>query len=559
MRWMKINNVKHMIINVLKQSKGLTLLMVIAIAGNIIFSLVPPQLLKLIVDNYLTLGKRDGLYKMAAIYFSILLFIGLFDFLREGLLTIFGQKLIRVIRGAMISKITKIPGGYFSTNETGTIVSRLINDVDAVSSLFTNGMIGIIIDIFKIIGIILSIWIFSTKLALIVLCILPIIYGITRIFQSRMLIAQIQNRKCIATVNNHISESIKNIQMIHSFHKENYMEEKYKGYLNNTFQSIEKVNFYDSIFSPIILVIRAIVIVAVVILSSDSLHVLGISLGMTAAAIELISNIFSPIETLGMELQGIQEAIAGIRRVDEFLMEPEECEKVNDFSIEQIISNRDKIEVEFKNVTFGYNENNDIIQNISLRIMQKENVTFTGRTGAGKSTLFKLILGTLEPNSGNVLICGTEAAFIPNSEKRKLFGYVEQNFGFIYGTVAEQISMGDESIDTDVIINALKFVGLYDYVEELANGMNTMASETLFSKGQQQLLSIARAIVTNPPILLLDEMTANLDSETEKKIISILQKAGEDRMLISISHRFSKVLKCDRKIKVTNKNIVIEE
>lgn len=556
---MKINNVKHMIIHVLKQSKGMTMIMVIAIAGNIIFSLVPPQLLKVIVDNYLTLGNRNGLYKMAAIYFSVLLLVGVFDFLREGLLTIFGQKIIRKVREAMIVKIRKIPVGYFSTNETGTIVSRVINDVDAVSSLFTNGIIGIIIDIFKILGIIVSIWIFSTKLALIVLGILPVIYGITRLFQSRMLTAQIQNRKCIATVNNHISESIKNIQMIHSFNKENYMEDKYRGYLNNTFQSIEKVNFYDSIFSPIILVIRAIVIVAVVILSSDSIQVLGISLGMTAAAIELISNIFSPIETLGMELQGIQEAIAGIRRVDEFLREPEECEKVKDFSIEQIISNRDKLEVEFKNVTFGYNENNDILQNVSLKIMQKENVTFTGRTGSGKSTLFKLILGTLEPNSGNVLICGIEAAFIPNSEKRKLFGYVEQNFGFIYGTVAEQISMGDESIGIDVIINVLKFVGLYDYVEELTNGMNTMVSETLFSKGQQQLLSIARAIVTNPPILLLDEMTANLDSETEKKIISILQKAGEDRMLISISHRFSKVLKCDRKINVTNKSIMIEE
>lgn len=556
---MKKSNVKSMIINVLRQSKGLTFLMIVAIAGNIIFSLVPPQLLKIIVDSYLTVGRTDGLYRMATIYFIVLLLIGVFDFMREGLLTVFGQKLIRAIRETMIHKVRKLPGGYFSEHETGTIVSRVINDVDAVSALFTNGLIGIVIDIFKIIGIIVSIWIFSMKLALIMLCILPVIYGITRLFQSRMLIAQIQNRKCIAVVNNHISESIKNIQMIHSFHKEKYMEEKYSGYLLDTFQSIEKVNFYDSIFSPIILVIRAIVIVMIVMLCSDQLQVLGISLGMTAAAIELISNIFSPIETLGMELQGIQEAVAGIRRVDEFLLESEECEKSKDFSIDQIISNRHKVEVEFKNVTFGYRENNTILENVSMKIMQKENVTFTGRTGAGKSTLLKLILGTLEPDSGEVFICGTQAALIPNSEKRKLFGYVEQKFGFIDGSIADQISMGDESIGHDVIIEALKFVGLYDYVEALADGMNTLASETLFSKGQQQLLSIARAIVTKPPILLLDEMTANLDSETEKKIISILQKAGEDRMLISISHRFSKALKCDRKIKVSNKSIMIEE
>lgn len=615
----KTKHVKLLILETMKQKKGLSLMLLTVALGTIVLSLIPPQLLKMIVDEYLisdSTGRTQqfsifnpvgNIYKMAVLYLAIILTVGLFDFMKEGLLTILGQKITRKIRESMMEKMSKIPGSYFSSNDTGTVVSRFVNDVDSISSLFTNGIIGMFIDVLKIIGILVSIWLFSGKLALIVCVMIPIIYGITRLFQIRMLKAQMENRKAIAIVNNHIPESIHNIQMIHSFNKEKYMEEKYEGYLKKSFDAIEKVNFYDSIFSPIILIIRAVVIVITVILSADGGNQfglsLGISVGMVAAAIELISNIFSPIETLGMELQGIQQAIAGIHRVDEFLMEPEETEKNNFFSIEDMIGNtpsnqvnidtkkiieakedidtkkgldtkkhidmkearrgiescKSRIELEFENVSFGYNKKHDIFENVSMKISGNENVTFIGRTGVGKSTLFKLILGTLEPDSGKVMICGIESAKIPNSEKRKLFGYVEQKFSFVYGTVADQISLGDKSITEVQIADVLKFVGIYGYVKGLPNGMSTQASEDLFSKGQQQLLSIARAIVTDPPILLLDEMTANLDSDTETKIINVLQDASANRMLISISHRFSKVLKYDRKIKVEDRSLIFEK
>lgn len=565
---MKMNNiakkrrendtVKKIIVWVMKRAKGITGILIMVVVFNIVLSLVPPQLLKLIVDGYLSTQKADGLYQIAALYLIVLILIGMFDFMKESLLTILGQKITRRTRESMMKKMGKIPGGYFSANDTGAIVSRFMNDVDSISALFTNGIVGMIIDICKILGIIVSIWIFSARLALIVFCLIPVIYGITRMFQKRMLAAQLLNRKHIARVNNHIPESLNNIQMIHSFHKEKYMEEKYKEYLKDSFEAVEKVNFYDSVFSPIVLVIRAVVIAVVVILCSDGLQVLGISIGMVAAAIELISNIFSPIETLGMELQGIQEAVAGIRRVDEFLAEEEEPEKIKGFLIEDTIKNKNLISVEFKNVTFGYPESTPILENISMKILNNENVIVEGRTGAGKSTLFKLILGIIQPDSGRVQICGMDTATIPNSEKRKLFGYVQQKFNFVYGTVADQITLGDESVGMEAVINALKFVGLSDYVSGLENGMQTTASENLFSKGQQQLLSIARAIVMNPPILLLDEMTANLDSETERKIISILQEAGSDRMLISISHRFSKVMECDKKMTIENRRLELE-
>ncbi len=543
---MKNKNVASIIKDFLKENIWLSIALIITVIFVVLASLIPPQVLKHIVDNYLTKGLGDKLLKLALIYFFVLLIIGLLDFIKEGLLTICGQKITRKLRSTMMKKKSFLSAEYFSQNETGSIVSRYTNDVDAIQSLFTNGIVSMIIDIFKIIGIVASIWIFSAGLGLIVVCIIPFIYIITRQFQKKMLKAQMENRILISKVNNHIPESIKNIEMIKSFSKEKYMESKYKEYLQNSYESMEKVNFYDSVFSPIILIIRAIVIAVMVILCSDSISALGISVGMVAAAIELISNIFSPIENLGMELQSIQQAVSGVKRVDEFLNEEEIIEKNSNFNVEKF----DRYEVLFENVSFNYKDGPTILKNISFKITNKENVTFTGRTGAGKSTLFKLILGLLEPKEGRIMIGNIDVKHIPNSEKRKIFGYVEQSFHFVKGTVKDQITLGDDNISNEDVEKVVKFVGLHDYVINLENGYDTTVEKNLFSQGQSQLLSIARAMVANPPIMLLDEITANLDSETEEHIIKVLKEAGSERTLLSISHRLSAILKCDRVITI---------
>ncbi len=383
--------------------------------------------------------------------------------------------------------------------------------------------------------------------------IIPVVYFLTKTFQQRMLKVQRLYRVLTAKVNNHIPESINNLQMIKSFAKEKYMEEKYVEYLDESYEAMDKINFYDSIFSPLILILRAVVVAIVVILSSDKLSFLGLSIGSVAAAIELINNIFAPIENLGMELQNIQQSIAGIYRIDEFLDEEEEREKNINLTYEKIINNN--LRIELKNVNFHYASGENILENVSLNINHKESITFAGRTGAGKTTLFKLILGLLEPSSGNITISNVNVSEIPNNEKRKIFGYVEQSFSFIKGSVAEQISLKDEKIRNEEIENAMKFVGLHDYIITLENGYDTFASPNIFSQGQRQLLSIARAIVTSPPIMLLDEITANLDSETEEKIISVLRNASSERTVLSISHRLSSILTCDRIVKLENKSI----
>lgn len=545
--------VRESIKNVMKKNLALMLLLGFIISALVISSLLPPQILKSIIDNNLVPGNREGLLFMALLYMCAIFLIGLFDFVKETLLTVLGQKITKEIRMKMMEKLEKINAMFFSKNESGKIVSNFTNDVDAINSMFTSGIIGMVIDCFKIIGVIVSIWLFSSKLGIIAVVLLPIIYFITRFFQKRMLRAQINNLVSVSKVNNHISESVKNIQMIKSFSKEHYMERNYNEYLVENYKTIERVTFYDSIFSPVILIIRSLAIAAIVILSSKQLNLLGISIGMIAASIELISNLFTPIENLGMELQNIQQSISGIYRVNEFYYISEDNKDNVDLS--DILDTRN-LSLSFSDVTFYYENGKNILENIDFQINPFEKIAFVGRTGVGKSTLFKVAMGVLKPNKGNITINGIDVYNIPNNEKRKIFGYVDQSLPLISGTVAEQISLGDSSIKLKQVIDALDFVGLTDYIEALENGYDTeIKKDNLFSQGQKQLLAIARAIVTNPPILLFDEITSNLDSITEEKILKVLEKAGQNHSILTISHRLSSMLSSDKVIILENGKI----
>lgn len=548
--------IKKSMAKVFKKNIGISLLLVFSIIGVVVTSLIPPQILKYLVDHNLVPKSTNNLLTLAIAYIGVLLFIGIFDFVKEAVLTVLGQKITKEIRIEMMEKLERINAMFFSSNSSGEIVSRFTNDVDAINSLFTNGIIGMVVDCFKLIGIVISIWMFSSRLGFITLLLMPVIYVITRIFQKRMLKAQIENRILIGRVNNHISESLKNIQMIKSFSKESYMEENYKKYLLDNYKTVEKVNFYDSIYSPFIQLTRATCIAFIVVLSSKQLNYLGISLGMVAASIELISNLFAPIESLGMELQNIQHAMSGIKRVNDFYNEPEDEFKKNELRAEDIIPRREEVKISFNDIAFQYEQGTDVLQNINLNLKPNEKVAFVGRTGVGKTTLFKLIMGLLKPTKGSITINGVDVYDIPNSEKRRIFGYVDQSFHLIRGTVAEQISLQDESITKEQIKRALDFVGLTEYVVTLENGIETKVdSDTLFSQGQKQLLAIARAIVTNPPVLLLDEITANLDSITEERIVSVLKKASEAHTILSISHRLSSMVSSDTVVILENGRI----
>ena len=393
-------------------------------------------------------------------------------------------------------------------------------------------------DICKLIGIFTVIFTKSKGLGLMLLATTPIIFLMTRVFQKRMLNAQMENRVIVGKINQQISEALKNIRTIRILHRESYVQQRYEAVVEQGYQAQERSNFYDSIYSPIIVSVSALLIGIMMAASGQSgmaQGFFGMSAGTAAAVIAYVGNFFAPLENIGMEIQNIQSAVAGVRRINEFLLEPEQKKNVPPFSAD---SKKERYAVSLSNVCFRYRKNDrEILHDFNLTVEKGETVILTGRTGIGKSTSLKLILGLYQPEHGQVHVFGIAPDSIPEAEKRHRFGYVEQQFRLIPGTVGEQVSMKDADVSETQIKEALRTTGLDKIVNTLPEGIHTPCTENLFSQGQFQLLSIARAIVLNPDILLLDEITANLDSKTEKQVLAALRAASLNRTVISVSHR----------------------
>ena len=559
----------------LAMRKHLLLVMGIAgsVCGAILLSLVPPMILARIIDGLTTQRMAGFAWIMA--YFGLLALTGLMESAREGLLIIFGQKMTHTLRSGLMEKLVHLKADDLSRQEPGSVVSRFVGDVDTVENLFTSGIVSMFADVCRIVSILVVIWFKNRGLSMILLILLPFLLVFTRYVQKNMLISQLQNRKAVSRASGHVPETLCNIRTIHCLSKESYMERKYDEYIGDSYRAMERTNFYDAVYSPVVLILNAIVVASVMLLSATGsprvLTLFGMSAGTAVAVMNYISQIFTPVESLGMEIQTIQSAVAGIRRIDEFfsleelperkelperdevsgteeLPKREELPEVEEFSKKEQIPEGNRFPekrkengeafVEFRNVTFGYDERK-ILKQLSFQVKQGEQVTLMGRTGAGKSTILKLLLGLYEPQEGEVRIQGIAASNIPDGDKRRIFGYVEQSFHMVPGTVKDQITLFDPVITDQAVKNVASLTGLQDTIEALPDGYDTICTPELFSQGQWQLLSIARAAVASPRLLLLDEITANLDAETEKEVLQALKRVSGERTVISISHRTS--------------------
>ena len=528
--------VRNVIFDTVKKQKWLSPGIVVAVVGAVVAALIPPLILAKIVDT-ITAGTGVSV-PFIVLYFLMLALTGFLESAREGLLTVFGQKITHALRSRLMEKFVNLTADSINQQEPGTLVSRFVGDVDTVENLFTSGIISMFADACKIVSILVVIWFQNRGLTFVLLVILPFLFGFTRHVQKNMLAAQIANRKAVGRASAHVPETLHNIRTIHCLGKENYMEERYDQYIGESYQAMERTNFYDAVYSPVILILNAIVVAVVMLLSTSGnpevLAFFGMSAGTAVAVINYISQIFGPVESLGMEIQTIQSALAGIHRINEFfeLEEKEPLEEKEQKMQENLPF------VELKNVTFGYDEH-VVLDRLSFQVLDGDQVTLAGRTGAGKSTIMKLLLGLYKPQKGSVTIHGVPSSEIREKDRRKLFGYVEQSFHMVPGTVRDQITLYDKKISEKQVRAAAALTGLSGAIESLEKGYDTVCTPELFSQGQWQLLSIARAAAAEPHLLLLDEITANLDAETEKEVLDALKRVSENRTVISISHRTS--------------------
>ena len=509
----------------------LTVGTVLCVAASVAASLLPPLLLARVIDR-LTAGLPLS-FLAVLLYFGSLALEGVLTSAQESLLVLFGQRMTHALRSEMSRKLSRLPAGTLAEQNPGEVAARFSGDVDTVEALFTSGIISMAADACRIVSIMGVIAVKNTGLALILLLVLPLFAVFTRYVQKRMLAAQLDNRRAVAAVSGQVPETLHNIRTIRALGLEDYMERRYDRCIGDSYAAMERTNFYDAVYSPVVLLLNAAVVGIVMLLSASGnaqlLTLFGMSVGTSVAVINYISRIFAPIESLGMEIQTIQSAMAGVRRIDAFLDQPER-------TIPPARREAARGDVEFAHVTFGYGERH-VLKDFSMTVKQGEQVTLVGRTGAGKSTVFKLLLGLYQPETGTVTIGGVKVGDITDRERRTCIGCVEQHFSRVPGTVLEQITLGDPRITGEMARAAAALAGIDAAIRALPEGYDTVCTEGIFSQGEWQLLSIARAAAADPAVLLLDEITANLDAETEARVLEALRRASAGRTVLSVSHR----------------------
>lgn len=509
----------------------LTVGTILCVAASVVASLIPPLLLARIIDR-LT-GGISLTFAAVLLYFGSLALEGVLSSAQETLLVLFGQKMTHALRSEMSQKLTRLPASTLVAQNPGEVAARFSGDVDTVEALFTSGIISMVADACRILSILAVIAVKNTGLSLILLLVLPLFAVFTRHVQKKMLAAQLENRRAVAAVSGQVPETLHNIRTIRALGLERYMEGRYERRIRESYVAVEKTNFYDAVYSPVVVLLNAAVVGIVMLLSASGkaeiLSLFGMSVGTSVAVINYISKIFSPIESLGMEIQTIQSAMAGVKRIDAFLEQPER-------TIPTESDNETRGDIVFSHVTFGYG-GKPVLNDFSMTVKEGEQVTLVGRTGAGKSTVFRLLMGLYQPEAGRITIGGVDVSEITDSERRTCIGCVEQHFFRVPGTVLEQITLGDLQITEEMAQKAAELAGIDEAIRALPDGYHTICTDGMFSQGEWQLLSIARAAAADPAVLLLDEITANLDAETEAHVLDALRRASEGRTVLSISHR----------------------
>lgn len=530
----KTHPVRAVFVACMREHALLTVVLIAVIVASIVLALLPPYILGLIVDELV--AKNASVLTPAILYVAAVFGQGLAGAGQEAAIAIFGQKVTHKLRSAMAAKLDRLPAAYFHEHDAGAISARIVNDVDAIEALFASGIVGMITDVFQVIGIVIAIFLESTGLGILVLIALPVVALWTRWIQKTTREARRDARSAIARESAQIPETLRCLRMVQLMGAERFMEGRYGKAVDDGFAAQTRSNFCDAVYSPVVISLSSLVIALMMGLAGSGgawAAFFGVSVGGAVTAINYVGNVFTPISDIGMEIQSIQDAGAAISRIGELLEAPEE-------KLPEKTGAEDRqAAVALSHVTFGYKKDAPVLEDFSLSVAPGERVTLMGRTGAGKSTVLNLVMGLYQPDSGTVSVFGEPAGSFAADERRKTLGYVEQGFRRIQGTVLDELTLGDPRVTEEQAKAALEHVGLWESVLALPEGLATPCTQGTFSEGQFQLLGIARAIVFDPPLLLLDEVTSHLDPATEAQVLSALDAAAEGRTTISVSHRLA--------------------
>lgn len=529
-----------------KRNLFFALMILIAVAAGAVVNTWPSLVLKQIVDGPLASGGL-GLWKYGFLYLGAVLLLGLSDLMREYGTMVFGQRMLLNIRTQMLDRLRALPMSYYLDVPAGETISRFTADMDAVNTLFTSGIISAVADLLKIVGLIVALFSLSPILGYIALGSLPVIYLLANYFRKNIYKKQLVVRSKVSDINVGIQEVYSGLKIIKIFSKEGFFAGRFEPLLESHRMAMNANSIYDAWFPCIMQTLRAAVIALAIVIGAAGNATpvaLGLSLGTLAATADLFARLFDPIEAASTEIQTIQQAMAGLNRIKSYFKQETEAEEK---IAESAVSVSGDIEVSIEGVGFAYRNGKEILSGVSLTVPAGTKAAIAGRTGSGKTTLMNLIAGLYPPKSGKITIGGVDPYLLPPQARRRLVGIVPQTVVIFNGSVYENVTLRDDSISREQAIHALQTVGLYTAVQSLPDGIDTALGEGAqkLSFGQTQLLSLARAIVTDPPLLLLDELTSGLDSVTERQVLSAIRAVSATKTIVTISHRLSGIIDAD--------------
>ena len=517
------------------------------------FSILNQYLLKIAVDDYITLKNYQGLITIISIMVGVLLFQVLFQFLFVYFTNLLGQKVVFDIRNKLFSKIISFKMSYYNKSSIGRLVTRTVNDMEIIASIFSQGLFMIIADLILMFSVLTVMVILSLKLSIIIFLILPFIIVATRLFQMAMKVAFNQVRNEVANLNSFVQERLSGMKEIQIFNRQKIEYENFKNINERHKQAWLKTVWYNSIFFPISEISTSITIGLLVWYAgfNNIADENSVSLGTIFLFIQLSQMLFRPLRQIADKFNTLQMGMVAANRVFKIL-DTDEFVKDTGTNLDEV-----KGEIIFDKVNFSYEVNNPIIKNLSIEIKPGERVAIVGPTGSGKSTIIKLLLRFFEINSGKIYVDGKSIENFSLKNLRSQISLVSQDIFLFADTIYNNISLFKKNISKDQIENAAKEIGILEFINKLPGGFNYNVKErgVMLSEGQRQLISFLRAYVSNPKILILDEATSSIDSKTEQLIQYATNKIIEGKTSIIIAHRLSTILNADKIIYLDNGEI----
>ena len=515
------------------------------------FSIFNQYLLKIAVDDFITPKDYEGLVTIISIMLGILLFQVTFQFLFVFFTNLLGQKVVFDIRTKLFSKIISFKMSYYNKSSVGRLVTRTVNDMETIASIFSQGLFMIVADLILMFSVLSVMLILSLKLSLIIFLVLPFILVATRLFQMAMKVAFNQVRNEVANLNSFVQERLSGIKEIQIFNRQLIEYNNFKKINERHKQAWLKTVWYNSIFFPISEISTSITVGLIVWYAGFNNIAVenSISLGTIFLFIQLSQMLFRPLRQIADKFNTLQMGMVAANRVFKIL---DTEEFVNDFG--KIKSKSIKGNILFDKVNFGYDKDNVIIKNLSLKIKKGERIAIVGPTGSGKSTIIKLILRFFELNSGKINIDDVNIKDYSLKNLRSQISLVSQDIFLFADSIYNNISLFNKEISDKDVESAAKEIGILDFINNLPGGFNYNVKErgVMLSEGQRQLISFLRAYVSNPKILILDEATSSIDSRTEQLIQYATNKIIEGKTSIIIAHRLSTILNADKILYLDN-------